>query len=554
MAETNNEACIPKKKPVRIGITIEIIGMIVACVLVFAVISTYISYRIFSGIIKMQMETRIENTCHIARDSVDGDLLDEYLESGGKSATSKIARRYMQRVCDDTKFNYIYIIRPDIENGKVLNLLSVVGSMYPELKTYETGESSDITADDYYEAYKDVMAGNKDIAFVYRLDMPYELRYRHHITGLAPIRDSNDNVVGIMCAEATFAWYKEALRFYINNVLKWLAFILIGSTVVCGLLIRLRVVVPFIKITKETDRFAKSNTIRENSIFDEVKRKNELGQLAESVDLMEHQTVQYIDSITQMTADKERLNAELSIASKIQASAIPHVFPAFPDRNEFSLYAYMKPAKEVGGDFYDFFFIDEDHLALVMADVSGKGVPAALFMMESKITIENYASVSMDPARILELVNDKINENNEEDMFVTVWLAIIEISTGIMKTANAGHEDPVIKRYGSDYVLTKEKHGLVIGAMEGVKYKTQEYKLNKGDTVFIYTDGIPEATDNDNNMYGLDRMVNTLIKCQDEDELSCIEANLRIDIADFVNGAPQFDDLTMLVFRYCGNE
>lgn len=542
-----------KKRNKRIGVTIEIIGMIVACVLLFAVISTAISYKVFSGVIKKQMETLIDNTCNIARDCVNGDFFDEYLETKGESEASQYALELMQKVCNEAEFNYIYIIRPDIENGKVLNSLSVHGEMYPDLETYEVGEITEISSEDYYEAYGQIMNGEKSNAFVYRLNMPYAQRNKDHITGLAPIRNSSGEIVGIMCAEATFAWYKEALRLYLIDLLKWLANVLVVSVVAGSLLVRFRVVIPFIKITKETDRFAKTNQLAEVSIADEIKRNNELGQLATSVDQMEHQITEYIDNITKMTSEQEKLKVELDIATKIQSASLPHDFPAFPERKEFELFASMNPAKEVGGDFYDFFLIDDDHLALVVADVSGKGVPGALFMMVSKIMIDNYSSVTIDPSSILEMVNNKICENNEAEMFVTVWLGILEISTGILRTANAGHENPVIMKKDEDFVLLKEKHGLVIGALEGVKFKNQEYKLEPGDTIFMYTDGVPEATNDKDELYGTERMIRALNTWKDEENLHKITDGVKKDVDIFVKDAPQFDDLTMLVFRYLGN-
>lgn len=543
-----------RRRKYKSSITFEIIGMIAACIILFAAIYSYVSFSIFNDVIQGQMETQIENTCFIARDCVNGDMFDDYLESKGTDEASTYALQLMQKVCNDTKFNYLYVIRPDFENKKVINSLSVHGEMYKDLETYTVGEITDVTDPDYDEAYRQIMNDEREIAFVYRLDMPYSDREKDHITGLTAIKNSNGDVVGIMCAEMTFAWYKEAFRFYRINAIKWLAIILLGGIIICSLLIRFRVVNPFIAITKETDRFARTNRLGETSIADEIRRNNELGLLAASVEQMENQTIQHIDNITQMTTDRERLKAEFDIAAKIQIGALPHEFPPFPDRHEFQLFASMDPAKEVGGDFYDFFMIDPDHLALVIADVSGKGVPAALFMMISKIMIDNYSAITMDPVKIVEMVNNKLSENNEAEMFVTVWLGILEISTGKLQTVNAGHEDPAMMKKNGHFALTREKHGFVVGGMEGMRYKMQEYKLAPGDTIFIYTDGVPEATNADNELYGTGRMVHALNTCKDNDNLEDIAKHVRSDIDSFVKDAPQFDDLTMLILRYYGNE
>ena len=242
---------------------------------------------------------------------------------------------------------------------------------------------------------------------------------------------------------------------------------------------------------------------------------------------------------------------ELNMATEIQTSMLPSTFPAFPDRSEFDIYASMDPAKEVGGDFYDFFLIDDDHLATVIADVSGKGVPAALFMMSSKILLNDHATIGGSPAEILERVNKLVYANNKAHMFVTVWLGILEISTGKLTSASAGHEYPMINVNGK-YELLKDKHGLAIGAMPNSKYKDTEITLNKGDSVFVYTDGVAEATDANNELFGTDRTLEALNAIPDGVSQKEILAGVRSAVDAFVKEAPQFDDLTMLGLKYFG--
>ncbi len=242
---------------------------------------------------------------------------------------------------------------------------------------------------------------------------------------------------------------------------------------------------------------------------------------------------------------------ELNMATEIQMSMLPLTFPAFPDRSEFDIYASMDPAKEVGGDFYDFFLIDDDHLATVIADVSGKGVPAALFMMSSKILLNDHATIGGSPAEILERVNKLVYANNKAHMFVTVWLGILEISTGKLTSASAGHEYPMINVNGK-YELLKDKHGLAIGAMPNSKYKDTEITLNKGDSVFVYTDGVAEATDANNKLFGTDRTLEALNAIQAGVSQKEILAGVRSAVDAFVKEAPQFDDLTMLGLKYFG--
>ncbi len=278
---------------------------------------------------------------------------------------------------------------------------------------------------------------------------------------------------------------------------------------------------------------------------DIYKTNDEIEVLAQSFDDLTKKIVQYIKDITQITKEKERIGTELELARKIQADMLPNIYPAFPDRPEFDIYASMRPAKEVGGDFYDFYLIDKDHLGMVIADVSGKGVPAALFMMMSRILIKNYAMMGYSPAQVLEQTNNSICMNNKEDMFVTVWYGVLEISTGKITAANAGHEFPIIKKQGGKYELLQDKHGFVIGGMEGMKYAEYEIQLDSGEMLFLYTDGVPEATDGENKMYGTDRLLEAMNSKEHTDPLELL-GSITDNVDQFVGEADRFDDMTML--------
>ena len=255
-------------------------------------------------------------------------------------------------------------------------------------------------------------------------------------------------------------------------------------------------------------------------------------------------------------ADREKAMAstemELGVATKIQADMLPNTFPFMPERNEFDLFASMNPAKEVGGDFYDFFMVDDDCLALVIADVSGKGIPAALFMMASKILIKNTVMTGKSPGEALSAVNNQVCENNREDMFVTVWLGILDLKTGILTSANAGHEYPILKAPGSDFELLKAKHSFVIGGMQGMRYKESVLKLEPDSKLFVYTDGVPEAENESQTQYGYDRFLAVLNKNAASSPKQLLEA-VSADIGSFIQEQPQFDDLTMLCIHYRGD-
>ena len=246
-----------------------------------------------------------------------------------------------------------------------------------------------------------------------------------------------------------------------------------------------------------------------------------------------------------------RIGAELNMATDIQASQLPRLFPAFPHRPEFDVFASMTPAKEVGGDFYDFFLIDDDHIGLVMADVSGKGVPAALFMMVSRVLIKAHLQNGESPGETLKNVNDQLCEGNEAVLFVTVWLAVLEISTGKGVAANAGHEHPALCRAGGEYELVVYRHSPAVAAVEGIPFREHSFRMAPGDSLFVYTDGVPEATDAENQLLGTDRMIKALNKRPDafpEETLS----NVMEGIDAFTAGVEQFDDITMMCLRYNG--
>ncbi len=285
---------------------------------------------------------------------------------------------------------------------------------------------------------------------------------------------------------------------------------------------------------------------------DKYRTHDEIEVLAESFAMLSGKTVQYISEVKRVTAEKERIGAELSLATRIQADMLPNIFPAFPEHTEFDIYATMDPAKEVGGDFYDYFLIDEDHLCMFIADVSGKGVPAALFMMASMIILANNAQMGKTPAQILHDTNAAICANNREEMFVTVWLGILELSTGKLTAANAGHEYPAIKKPNGSFELLKDKHGFVIGGMDGAKYKEYEINMEPDTKLFVYTDGVPEATSADKELFGTDRMLDALNAARDASPKEILE-NVRKSVDGFVKDAEQFDDLTMMCVEYKGD-
>ena len=282
-----------------------------------------------------------------------------------------------------------------------------------------------------------------------------------------------------------------------------------------------------------------------------AKDSTEVGKLARSYISMIEDLETYIENLQSIMSEKERINAELQLASDIQAHMLPCIFPPFPGRKEFDLYALMHPAKEVGGDFYDFFLVNEDKLAVIVADVSGKGVPAALFMVIAKTLIKNYTQMDMEPSEVFTTVNHLLCDGNDAGLFVTAWMGVLEIETGKLTYVNAGHNPPLIKRAGGNFEYLRERTGFVLAGMDGIKYRQNTFDLHPGDRVFLYTDGVTESTNEHEELYGEERLQHFLNNHETGNTEEILDA-LRKDLRDFSNEAPQFDDITMLLLDYKG--
>ena len=340
---------------------------------------------------------------------------------------------------------------------------------------------------------------------------------------------------------------------FVQQSLVFVAVLLAAAIAASVAVLRRTAIRPLRELSDAATRFAKEDRAftKEDVIELDIRSNDEISDLYHEIRSMENRIVDYTEHLTQVTAEKERVSTELRTASSIQEAMLPSIFPAFPDREDFDLYASMTPAKEVGGDFYDFFLIDDTHLAAVIADVSDKGVPAALFMMSSKILINYRAQFGGSPSEILNAVNAEICKNNKSKMFVTVWLGILDLETGVLTCSNAGHEYPIIRGGDGEFRVYKDQHGLVVGAMARSKYRDYEIQMEPGDTIFVYTDGAPEANNANGEFYGMERLTAALNRCAGMSPQGILEG-VKADVDAFTGDASQFDDLTMLCLTYKG--
>ena len=531
------------KRKLRANMSVNIIGVLVGLMLLFGFFVCMFGNTCFVNAFKEEYSTVTYHMADASASFVNGNHIDAYL-NGEEKEEYAVSKRQLDACCYKLNVSLVYVIKVDTSDyGRFISVFNSVNNTVDNTSytEWELGFRRDTTNDEYKEKYKALYTHESDYETVYRMN-PSDGSHPH-ITTLVPIENRNGDVVSLLCVQRPVSEMTEAFKPYLLLIIMGVVVVVAIISVLTAVFVRKNIIKPIKKVSEEATRFAKESTKGEP--LGKISKYEVMDNLARSIDSMEMDMVEYIENLSAVTAERERIGAELSIAAKIQENALPDIFPPFPERNEFDIFASMDPAKEIGGDFYNFLLIDDDHLAMVIADVAGKGTPAALFMMVSTILIGNRAQMGGTPAEILEFVNNSICKKNRAEMFVTAWLGILEISTGKLTASNAGHEYPVICRKDGDFELFKDIHGFVIGGLEGVKYKDYELQLNSGDKLFLYTDGLPEATDSNDEMFAPQRMVAALNEHKDESPQQIIES-MKESVNAFVGDAPQFDDLTML--------
>ena len=481
-------------KRYRRSLAVSIIGNIVLLLVIIGLAVSILGVVLFTESFKKEYAVTTYHMADTATALINGDNLDAYL-SGEKTEDYLLSKGYLDSYCDKMSVSLIYVIQVDRSDyGRFVSIFNSVNNEVDNTSytAWELGHRRDTTNNEYRRKYEAIY--NKESAYetVYRLKTTDG--QHPHITTMVPVKNSAGDVTGVLCMQRPSREITEARRPYLRSIALTTAGIAIVASLVSLIYNRSQFIIPVQKIKDEAARFAKENTKGED--LGNISRIKELYELAGSIDTMETEMVSSIENLKNVTAEKERIGTELSLAQTIQENSIPNIFPPFPGRNDFDIYATMQAAREVGGDFYNFFFVDDDHLALVIGDVSGKGIPASLFMMVTNILITDRTNMGGTPGEILTYVNKNICEHNQADMFVTVWLGILELSTGKLIASNAGHEYPAIKRADRLFELFKDKHGFVIGSIDDIKYKDYELTLSPGDKLFVYTDGVREARDN----------------------------------------------------------
>ena len=546
---------------------------ILSFVIVGVILCTMAVWFSYSGFV-ISMEQQYHDTAYLIADTVESTIMEnvtvdelaEYVaaaKSGDKQKqeAAKNSEKYQKIQTELTALRknmdltdiYVTWYEPTVlrqfasGNDSLKPLLYVFDNYYKEEENFNIGDTSKMNKQNIELFAEVIETKTTQSKFIIS-----DGEFGYNISALKPVLSKDGSeVICVIAVEEPMRRVQTAARDFVMRTVCLLIVAIVLIIIFFVIYLYKRVVKPINIIADEVKRFGEANERNEESekTLTSIKTNDEVELLAESIDKMEKDMLAYVDNITAITAEKERIGAELNVATKIQADMLPSIFPAFPERNDMDIFASMDPAKEVGGDFYDLFMVDDDHLAVVMADVSGKGVPAALFMVIAKTLIKNHLQNKEPVNEALINANNQLCEGNDEGYFVTTWAAVIDLKTGDVEFADAGHELPlVIHTDGSVEGFKPTKKRPPLATMEDLQFLLDRFNLAPGDKLFLYTDGVPEATNAENELYGMDRLKAVLEKNCKATPKEILVA-VRADVDAFVGDAPQFDDLTMLAFE-----
>ena len=539
------------KRKVRWSLGKKLTGLIVTMCVVLGLLAAVVSYRTFSASMMEYYNQLGTNLVRTLASQLDADELDRYYETGEMDERYYEIQSFISDLVASNDVEYLYVVRP---HG--------VGVTFLFDSDMETGESGEYEDGGYCAlgTYVDLVGGFADNLdrLLAGLDVEpivqRDASYGWLMTAMTPVLHEDGTMAGYVMADISMNDVMNTRQTFLITLVGLLAAVAAVFLATFLFILRRMVLHPIDLLTQATGDFIQSNeeelaagTATVN--VPPIRAGDEVELLADSFRKMEEDMISYIREFMKATAEKERIGAELNVATQIQADMLPRIFPAFPERQEFEVYATMNPAKEVGGDFYDFFLVDDDHLAVVIADVSGKGVPAALFMVIAKTLIKNHAQNRETPGEVFTQTNAQLCEGNDAGLFVTAWMGVLEISTGKFVYVNAGHNPPLLKRAGGQYEWLKSRPGFVLAGMEGIRYRENTLELMPGDTLYLYTDGVTEATSSAQELYGEERLQAALNEAS-ELPVSQLLPRIKNCIDTFVGDAEQFDDITMLGLQY----
>ncbi|MCR4610041.1 MAG: SpoIIE family protein phosphatase [Eubacterium sp.] len=458
-------------------------------------------------------------------------------------------------LADSQNLSVLYFIIPDKDYKTYTSIINCPGAK-SGYTPWEPGSKHDTSPGGYEEAFKRIYEEGSEKEIIVR---DKDLNgAKPHVTAMVPIYEKNagtvnkDKIVGVLCAQRFMDELITSRRNFVQGVSAITVMLLIILTVLVIRFIKKRVIVPLEKVSREAERFAHETSRSEDSTLAENEGTiREIKSLASAIEKMEDDTLKNIDEITNMTRNSERMGYEVSLASQIQQGMLPVKEKDLKYDPRYDVHALMDPAKEVGGDFFDFFMIDDNHIAILVADVSDKGVAAAFFMAITKTLIKSRARLGGSASEILTYTDRLVAEKNPAGMFVTVWLGIVDLNTGYVNACNAGHDYPAIMTERDGYTIDKVQHGPPIGFIPGMDFIEYDYSLKPGDRIFLYTDGLPEAKAVNGDRFGTDRMLEILNSNRGKTNKEIVEL-MKNRVFSFAGDEPQFDDITMMSFTYYG--
>ena len=542
-----------------------ILGFILLGVLICGT-SSVIGYNQFESSIQKQYNDTAYQVAEVAASYVEMDMLEEYARLVKGYREGSVTKEELDVHTSDPAYQRIREQLFDLRVGMGANDIFFVSWDWSQIEGFDgnmegwapalyifdcyaveeysflLGDSSPFNPQYFDEVVSVITEGVRPESYLIS-----ESAFGYNTSAQLPVKNEAGEVVAIVGVEIPMSTIQTSLQQYLLYAVLITVALIILFILVYVLYLYRKVINPIRMVADEAGVFINDRQVSEKLV--KIKTKDEIQNLGETIHKMQVDINDYITNITAITAEKERIGAELDVAKHIQASMLPCIFPAFPDRKEIDIYATMDPAKEVGGDFYDFFMVDERHVAIVMADVSGKGVPAALFMVIGKTLIKDHTMPGRDLGEVFSEVNNLLCEANSEGLFITAFEGVLDLVTGEFNFVNAGHEMPCICKAGEDYEFHKIRAGFVLAGMEGMRYRAGSLTLNPGDKLFQYTDGVTEATNIHDELYGMERLKNILNSCKDKTPTETLPI-VKADIDAFVGEAPQFDDITMLCLEY----
>lgn len=478
----------------------------------------------------------------VAAELIDGDAVKRYYETGKKDEYYHEIHEYLLMVKQKVGLKYFYVVVPEEDVMVYIWDSGVEG---------EEGVCDLLDEDAYYGGGHRLMHEAFAVDADRKILVTRNAEYGYLASAYVAILDSAGVPAALASVDISMEMINQQLLTFVAGAVLVSCLILVVSAVAYYYYVRHIVIRPAGILHDAAEKLVKDEMDDLDNFSIDIHSGDEFEDLAQAFQYMTVELSEYIKNLTEVTAEKERIGAELDVAAQIQSSMLPCIFPAFPGKKEIDIYATMNPAKEVGGDFYDFFMVDDRHLAVVMADVSGKGVPAALFMVIGKTLIKDHTQPGKPLGEVFSDVNNLLCDSNSEGLFITAFEGVLDLETGEFFYVNAGHEVPYINRAGEGYQPYKVRPGFVLAGMEDMRYKEGSLTLQPGDRIFLYTDGVPEATNRENELYGNERLYRILNQNKDRTPKELLP-EIKADVDLFVGEAPQFDDITMLCLEYKG--